>query len=118
MDTSTTLECEKLALLLVRRKRLCKISGSAPTERFTGPQIRKFFKSSNKQYRKETRRIHLVSSFIGSIIAGVDSPVDTGDGAGMNLMNIASLDWDESLINATAPNLLGKLQEFVTETTT
>ena len=25
------------------------------------------------------------------------------------LMNIASLDWDESLINATAPNLLGKL---------
>ena len=108
MDTSTKLECEEIGAAIGSPEEVCKISGSAPTERFTGPQIRKFFKSSNKQY-EETRRIHLVSSFIGSIIAGVDSPIDTGDGAGMNLMNIASLDWDESLINATAPNLLGKL---------
>ena len=108
MDTSTTIECEEIGAAVGSPEEVCRLSGSIPTERFTGPQIRKFFKTSTRQYQ-DTRRIHLVSSFIGSIIAGADSPIDTGDGAGMNLMNIASLDWDENLVNATAPDLVGKL---------
>ena len=83
-------------------------SGSVAIERFTGPQIRRFYKTHLDSY-PQTKRIHLVSSFIGSILVGEDSPIDTGDGAGMNLMNIETSNWDPELIKATAPGLVEKL---------
>ena len=30
-----------------------------------------------------------------------------GDGAGMNLLNLQTLDWDDALLDATAPGALG-----------
>ena len=99
MDTSTTLEF------------ICQKSGSIAIERFTGPQIRRFYKTSLEAYPR-TARIHLVSSFICSILSGKDCPIDTGDGAGMNLMNLRTNQWDPDLIHATAPNLEEKLPKI------
>ena len=87
MDTSTTMECQEIAQALGGNGVICQKSGSIAIERFTGPQIRRFYKTSLEAY-PNTTRIHLVSSFIGSIISGQDGPIDTGDGAGMNLMNL------------------------------
>ena len=112
MDTSTTLECQEIAQAVGGNDIVCQKSGSITIERFTGPQIRRFYKTSLEAYPK-TARIHLVSSFICSILAGRDCPIDTGDGAGMNLMNLETNEWDFDLIHATAPNLEEKLPEIV-----
>lgn len=112
MDTSTTLECQEIAQALGGNDIVCQKSGSITIERFTGPQIRRFYKTSLEAYPK-TARIHLVSSFICSILSGQDCPIDTGDGAGMNLMNLETNEWDPELTHATAPNLQEKLPKIV-----
>ncbi len=108
MDTSTGAECAEITAALGGAAEVCARSGSIAIERFTGPQIRKFSKSDTEGY-VATREIHLVSSFIASVLAGKSLPIDYGDGAGMNLMNLADLAWDEKLLEATAPGLSSRL---------
>ena len=106
MDSSTTAECKALDAKF--GKYLQEVTGSPAIERFTLPQIMKFAREDESAY-SETRRIHLVSSFLASVLAGADAPIDTGDGAGMNALNLKTLDWDEDICNFAAPGLLGKL---------
>ncbi len=108
MDTSTRQECAEIAEALGGSQGVCDLSGSVPIERFTGPQIRRFYKTDSSGYAR-TQRIHLVSSFIASVLAGKSVPVDFGDGAGMNLLNLAKHLWDTDLLAATAPDLASKL---------
>jgi xylulokinase len=108
MDSSTTAECVEIATALGGDQALCDLTGSVATPRFTGPQIRRFFKSDSAGWAR-TRRIHLVSSFFASVLAGKDAAIDTGDGAGMNLMDIRKGDWSPAALNATAPGLADKL---------
>ena len=108
MDSSTTAECVEIATALGGDQALCDLTGSVATPRFTGPQIRRFFKSDPAGWAR-TRRIHLVSSFFASVLAGKDAAIDTGDGAGMNLMDIRKGDWSLTALNATAPSLADKL---------
>jgi xylulokinase len=112
MDVSTSTECGEIAEAASGKANVCSISGSVPIERFTGPQIRKFCKDSPAAYAA-TARIHLVSSFMASIIAGGDAGIDTGDGAGMNLMDLATADWSDTLLDATAPGLRDKLPPVI-----
>lgn len=108
MDTSTGEECREIAASVGGDDVVCVKSGSTAIERFTGPQIRRFYKNDPASY-EQTARIHLVSSFLCSVLIGADAPIDTGDGAGMNLVNIGAWDWDAELLEATAPDLLKKL---------
>ena len=117
MDASTSEECAEIAAAVGGDTVVCSKSGSIAIERFTGPQIRRFFKSEPAAYG-ETARIHLVSSFLCSVLCGADAPIDTGDGAGMNLLNIEQWDWDPDLLKATAPSLQEKLPEVVQGATT
>lgn len=105
MDHSTSLECREITDVVPD---ILAVSGSVATTRFTGPQIRKFYKSDPLAYQN-THLIHLASSFLSSVIAGKSSSIDIGDGAGMNLMNLATADWHPALLVATAPLLSGKL---------
>jgi xylulokinase len=108
MDTSTGAECAEITAALGSPEEVCRRSGSIAIERFTGPQIRRFYKNDPEAYVR-TDRVHLVSSFIASVIAGKSVPIDYGDGAGMNLLNLSTLAWDTALLDATAPGLLEKL---------
>ena len=108
MDTSTGAECAEITAAMGGADEVCRRSGSIAIERFTGPQIRRFFKSDPDAYER-TSHIHLVSSFIASVIAGKSVPMDFGDAAGMNLLNLSKLGWDTELLAATAPNLGAKL---------
>ena len=112
MDSSSTTECEEIAAAVGGNEVVCAKSGSIAVERFTGPQIRRFFKNEPASY-EATSRIHLVSSFLCSVLIGKDAAIDTGDGAGMNLVNIDSWQWDQDLLDATAPGLLEKLPAVV-----
>lgn len=112
MDGSTGEECAEIAAAVGGNFTVCDKTGSIAIERFTGPQIRRFYKNDQAAY-EQTNRIHLVSSFLCSVLSGEDAPIDTGDGAGMNLFNIIAWTWDTELLEATAPNLFEKLPKIV-----
>jgi xylulokinase len=106
MDSSTHAEVAALDVRFGEALRLR--TGSPAIERFTGPQIMKFAKDDPTAYAA-TKRIHLVSSFLCSILAGADAPVDTGDGAGMNLLDLGKDAWDREICDFVATGLLEKL---------
>ena len=110
MDSSTTDQCNQIGAAVGGDQRVAEITGSRPIERFTGPQIRKFFEDDPDGYAR-TARIHLVSSFIAYLLTGRDAPIDYGDGAGMNLLELATGRWSQTMLEATAPDLKNKLPE-------
>jgi len=112
MDSSTRAECDEIAAAVGGDPTLTRISGSRAIERFTGPQIRKFAKQDRAGY-ESTREIHLVSSFIAGLLSESSAPIEFGDGAGMNLLDLAALDWSEPLLEATAPGLRARLRKPV-----
>ena len=108
MDSSTAAECAEIRKQLGGIKATAKATGSDAFERFTGPQIRKFYQTEPKAYG-QTASIALVSSFMASLLAGKIAPIDFGDGAGMNLMDIRKKTWHPGALKATAPDLKKKL---------
>jgi xylulokinase len=108
MDSSTAAECAEIRKKLGGIKATAEATGSDAFERFTGPQIRKFYKTEPKAYN-QTASIALVSSFMASLLAGKIAPIDYGDGAGMNLMDIRKKSWHPDALKAAAPDLNKKL---------
>jgi len=108
MDSSTSAEVTALDARFGAR--LQEETGSPAVERFAGPQVMKFAKENPAAYAK-TARIHLLSSFLASYLVGEDMPIDIGDGAGMNLLNLKTGEWDAEICEFVAPGLLSKLPE-------
>src|SRR5208282_5115945 len=108
MDSSTAKECAEIRKKLGGIKFTASRTGSDTFERFTGPQLRKFYKTEPKAFVKTTH-IALVSSFMASLLTGKIAPIDFGDGAGMNLMDIRRKNWNHDALKATAPGLTKKL---------
>jgi xylulokinase len=108
MDESTTTQCREIEQALGGAAATARLTGSRACERFTGPQIRKFAQDDPAGYAA-TARIHLVSSYLASLLAGHEAPIDDGDGAGMNLMDLRRGGWSNAALDATAPDLLARL---------
>ncbi len=108
MDSSTAAQCAEIRKKLGGIKAAAETTGSDTFERFTGPQIRKFYQTEPEAYA-QTASIALVSSFMASLLAGKIAPIDHGDGAGMNLMDIRKKVWHPEALAATAPDLKKKL---------
>ncbi|MGI5923297.1 MAG: xylulokinase [Lentisphaeria bacterium] len=115
MDSSTFADCRRIDAALGGPEQVRLRSGSSATERFAGPQISRFAREDANAYAG-TAVIHLVSSFMASLLIGASAPIDHGDGAGMNLLNLSTLQWDAELLAATAPNLDIKLPQLVPST--
>jgi len=69
MDESTGPQCAALARSLGGEDAVARLTGSRPFARFAGPQIGKFAQEAPDAYAA-TRRIHLVSSFMASLLLG------------------------------------------------
>ena len=108
LDCSTTAECRSLTDAIGGDAALARLTGSRAYERFTAAQIRKFAAREPDAYAA-TGRIHLVSSFMASLLAGKDAPLEPGDASGMNLMDIAARAWSRDAMQATAPDLARRL---------
>jgi xylulokinase len=108
MDSSTAEECREITDAVGGAGPLSAHTGSRAFERFTGPQIRKFYKTDPAGY-EATGRVHLVSSFMASLLVGSHAPIDPGDGSGMNLMDLETGDWWTPAVDATAPDLISRL---------
>ncbi|HYN07976.1 MAG TPA: FGGY family carbohydrate kinase [Vicinamibacterales bacterium] len=112
MDTSTGAECAAITQAVGGAAALARLTGSRAFERFTGPQIRKFAGTQPDAYAR-TDRVHLVSSFLASLLIGRHAPLDPGDASGMNLMDLEARRWSPVAVDATAPELLAKLPGIV-----
>lgn len=112
MDSSTRDECAEITAALGGPDILARRTGSRAFERFTGPQIRRFYETDPHGYAT-TARIHLVSSYLASQLIGGDAPLDPGDASGMNLMDLATQDWWPDAVEATAPDLASRLPRIV-----
>ena len=108
LDGTTSAQCAEIDGALGGADRVAALTGSPACERFTGPQIRKFAQTEPAAY-SETARIHLVSSYLASILAGKEAPIDPGDGSGMNLMDLDRNRWSQEALDATAPDLAARL---------
>ena len=106
MDSSTAAEVALLDNAFGNRMR--EHTGSPAVERFAASQVMKFARTEPEAYAR-TVRIHLLSSFLTSYLTGEDAPVDVGDGAGMNLLNLHTLEWDDAICEFCAPGLRAKL---------
>jgi xylulokinase len=116
MDSATSAECAEITRAAGGEARMVALTGSRAIERFTGPQIRKFAKDDPAGWER-TAEVHLVSSFIASLLAGASAPIDYGDGAGMNLLELATGRWSPALLDATAPGLGARLAPAVPSAT-
>lgn len=108
MDTSTTRQCREIEAAVGGRDTLLQLTGNTAFERFSGPQIRRFWQTDDYSWGR-TANISLVSSFISSLLAGRLVGVDPGDGSGTNLMDIHSRRWSQAAMDATAPDLAQRL---------
>ncbi len=108
LDASTAAACREIEGALGGADRVAALTGSPACERFTGPQIRRFAIEQPEAYAS-TARVHLVSSFLASLLAGRDAPIDPGDGSGMNLMDLRAQLWSPEALDATAPDLAARL---------
>ena len=111
MDSSTEEQCRAITEAIGGAGVLALLTGSRAFERFTGPQIRKYSEQDPDGYER-TEKIHLVSSYMASLLAGKHAPIDPGDGAGMNLMDLAHKKWAATALQVTAPDLDKKLPEI------
>ncbi|MBI2441154.1 MAG: carbohydrate kinase [Lentisphaerae bacterium] len=112
MDSSTTRQCRQRDAALGGAQAVAQLTGSRSYERFTGNQIAKFYEQHPDLYAA-TEHIALVSSFAASLLIGDYAPLEPGDGAGMNLMNIRTRDWAASALRCTAPGLAKRLGAIV-----
>lgn len=108
MDSSTQAECLEITESLGGDQAVARLTGSIATERFAGPQIRKFWKEQPAAYQN-TCHIALISSFITSLLIGRLAPLDAGDGFGTNLADIHAGCWSEIAMAASAPGLENRL---------
>ena len=108
MDSSTSAECAEIESAVGGDRELAQHTGSRAFERFTAAQIRKFAKQDPAGYAA-TDRVHLVSSFLASLLTGAHAPIDPGDGSGMNLMDLRACQWWQPAVDSTAKGLAGKL---------
>ena len=90
MDSSTSAECAEIEAAVGGGQALAQRTGSRAFERFTAAQIRKFSKTDPAAYAA-TDRIHLVSSFLASLLTGGHAPLDPGDASGTNLMDLGGV---------------------------
>jgi len=112
MDSSTGRECGEIESALGGAQAVADLTGSRAYPRFTGPQIRKFAREEPNAYAA-TARIHLISSWLASLLIGRHGPVDHADASGMNLMDLRTRTWSATALSATAPELARKLPPLV-----
>src|SRR4051812_41422159 len=116
MDSSTSTECAEIERAVGGDRALAERTGSRAFERFTAAQIRRLSKHEPAAYAS-TDRIHLVSSFLASLLIGRHAPLDPGDGSGMNLMDLTSCQWWPPAVESTAPGLGAKLPAIARSST-
>ena len=105
MDTSAAREADELEHRFGNE--MLHRTGSRAQSRFAAAQILKFVRTDPAAFA-ETARIDLVSSYVARHLTGA-SEIDFCDAAGMNLMDLATGDWDHEICDYISKDLVSKL---------
>lgn len=116
MDASAVDEAREIEQAVGGAAALAGRTGSRGFARFSAAQIRRFWKREPERYAR-TSHVHLVSSFLASLLAGAHAPLDPGDASGTNLMDLIGRRWWTPAVEAAAPHLLAKLPPIVASST-
>ena len=108
LDSSTERECREIEEAVGGRDALEARTGARAFDRFTGPQIRAFARRDPAGYAA-TARVHLVSSFHASLLAGRDMALEVSEASGTNLMDLRRCKWWRRAVRATADELATRL---------
>lgn len=129
MDSSTASSCHHLEQAIGGAQRMADVTGSRAYERFTGNQIHAIKQRFPDVYQT-TERISLVSSMVASMLVGEYASIDAADGAGMNLMDLSTQQWNDVLLKAiddtgalggklgevcASPTCVGKIASYFTK---
>jgi xylulokinase len=107
MSASAVREAEELREAAGGAEGMTALSGSDSPLRFSGAALRHKALREPVVYAA-TARIHLISSFLTSVLAGRgDAPIDWGNGSGMSLMDWGNRIWSEALLEAASKGLPG-----------
>lgn len=110
MDATTGRECRALDARFGESLR--SRTGSAATERFTGPQAAKAARENPEAWRR-VAHCHCVASYLNGLLIGAEAPCDPGSASGQNLYDLTTGAWAADIAEATAPGLLERLPRLV-----
>jgi xylulokinase len=111
MDSSTAAQCREVEAAMGGAPRLAALTGCRAHQRCTGPQVRKMHQTRPRVY-DATERVSLVSSFMASLLVGGYACIDQTDGAGMNIMDIATRQLREDALQVLTRVCLCKCSFF------
>ena len=111
MDRSTAADCAALEARFGAALR--EKTGSAATERFTGPQARRAAREDPAAWTAAAH-VQCVATWLEARLVGDPAaPCDPGSASGQNLMDLAAGGWDGEIASFTAPGLPAKLPRIV-----
>ena len=90
MDASTGAECAEIAAAAGGNDKMVALTGSRRDRTLHRPADPQVLEGGPRRATSDTAEIHLVSSFVASLLAGASAAIDFGDGAGMNLLDLAA----------------------------
>jgi xylulokinase len=82
--------------------KIATLTGSYPTNRFTGLHISKLIGRDKDTYER-TKKIQLISTLMSTVFTSdLEAPLDLSDGCGMNMINLHTKAYDIRLLKAIA----------------
>lgn len=107
-DTSATDSVKAITSKFSKPDYLPSIIGSQLDSSKGAAQIHQLFSASIKTW-EDTVTLHTTSSFIHSILIGKSAPLDLSDSSQLGLYDLQQNNWNDELLEASAPDLKGKL---------
>ena len=112
-NSSTQAACDRFATFVPGgNAEIAELTGAIPTRRFFGPAIDHIINKERGHY-DDTTHITLGCGLLTGLFLGKIGPLEQGDAAGGNLMNIRERTWERRLVDAIDGDLFDKLPEIV-----
>ena len=101
MSSNTAAEAAHIRDYVGGQENMLAISGSDSPLRFSGAVIRRIGLHNPEVYR-QTKKIHLISSLLTSVLCGKSAPIDYGNASGMSMMDYHTRKWSSPLLSAVS----------------
>jgi len=106
-DTSTAKECDEMMSSYGGKEKLIENVGNPIMPGYTASKILHLKKANRRAY-DEMACVMLPHDYLNYWLSG-EVVMERGDASGTGLLNVHTSSWDEGIVNAIGPELMGKL---------